>query len=104
MSDAGKWIAIDRGSLDVEAVQGFEAIPPASFPLAERIPAPQLIALFTLRERLPKQNRLSAEANSLQITSNVNGLPVPPQEMTPLLPEGACGEVAPVVFPASATI
>lgn len=58
MANAGKWIAQDRGSLEVEQVQEFEALPPASFPLAERIPAEQLVGLFCLREKLPimKQN------------------------------------------------
>jgi hypothetical protein len=76
MPDAGKWIAQDRGSLEVEAVQEFEAIPPATFPLAERIPAPQLVSLFILRDRLPQmKNGLPAEANSPQVFVGAGVLP-----------------------------
>ncbi len=65
--DAGRWLAQERGSLDVEEVREFEAIPPAAFPMAERIPAAQLAQLFVLRESLPRmENGLATEADSPQ--------------------------------------
>jgi hypothetical protein len=62
--DAGKWIAIDRGAKDVtaEEVQQFESVEPATFPLADRVRPEELVALFALRERLPKmENGLPTE-------------------------------------------
>jgi hypothetical protein len=65
--DAGRWLAQERGSLDVEEVREFEAIPPATYPMAERIPAEQLAQLFILRENLPAmKNGLATEADSPQ--------------------------------------
>jgi hypothetical protein len=63
---AGKWLAIDRGStLEVEAVQEIP-VPPAVFPLAERITESQLLSLFRFRQMLPssreQENGLSGDA------------------------------------------
>lgn len=63
--DAGKWLSRERGALNIEEAQEFEAVPPASFPMAERIKASELVDLFRLRETLPKmKNGLPAEADN----------------------------------------
>ena len=51
--DAGKWLSRERGALNIEEAQEFEAVPPVSFPMAERIKASELVDLFRLRETLP---------------------------------------------------
>lgn len=66
--DAGRWLAQERGSLEVEEVRQFEAVPPVMYPLAERIPPDQLVILFAFRETLPcalrMRNGLPTEASS----------------------------------------
>jgi hypothetical protein len=65
--DAGRWLAMERGSLTPDEVVVFEAIELAVFPLAERLPAKQLVNLFEFRERLPKsKNGLPTEADNPQ--------------------------------------
>lgn len=40
--------------MDVEEVQEFVAVEPATYPLAERITAEEIVDLFRLREQLPR--------------------------------------------------
>lgn len=49
---AGRWLAIDRGATITVATEEFP-VPPAEFPLAERIAERDLIGLFRLRQQLP---------------------------------------------------
>lgn len=48
--DAGKWIARDRGSEDELPVE--IPVPPAMFPLADRLTPFELVMLYSFREGL----------------------------------------------------
>jgi len=50
---AGKWLAKERGAMEVEEVKEFVAVQPEMFPLADRLSAESLVTLFEIRERLP---------------------------------------------------
>lgn len=52
--NAGKWLAIERGAMESETQTELPPTPPMRFPMAERIDAGQLVALFVFREHLPK--------------------------------------------------
>lgn len=50
---AGRWLAIDRGACEAQAVVVEEVAIPVEFPLAERLPVTVLAGLFRFRAMLP---------------------------------------------------
>lgn len=55
LMNAGKWLAVDRGSIEVAPVEVvIPPSPPVRFALAERVPAAQLVALYLFRAHLPE--------------------------------------------------
>jgi hypothetical protein len=63
--DAGRWLAEDRGALVVEEAYRPEVrMPPARYPLMDRVAPDQLAALFVFRAHLPIKNGLTTEAGS----------------------------------------
>ena len=53
---AGKWLAVDRGAVELNTKPVEVEVPPIRFPLADRITDSELQALFLFRASLPVAN------------------------------------------------